>query len=172
MKFLIADDHALVRRGLRDLLAQEYPQCEFVEAGNVPEAIEHIRRHRPDLVLLDISMPGGSGLDVLVEAAAIRPDLPILVVSMHSEDLYGPRAVKAGAAGYLIKDAVPEKLIAAAETLLAGGRYFSAYLATAGMREAATDCPCPAVAGEKGRRGDVASAALAGGVCARARTSA
>lgn len=132
LRFLIADDHVMVRRGLVELLAEGYPRCQFVEAASVPDAIDCIGQNELDLVVLDISMPGGTGLDVLAAAATIRPELPILVVSMHSEDVYGLPALKAGASGYLTKETAPRELVAAAGALLNGGRYFSAYLSAAG----------------------------------------
>jgi len=147
LRFLIADDHVLVRKGLVELLAEEYPQCRFLEAGNVPESIECILSNNLDLVVLDISMPGGTGLDVLAAALAAKPELPVLVVSMHAEDQYGPRAVRAGAAGYLTKEAAPCRLVEAVETLLAGGTYFSAFLARVAKVKPVSGFAAPAAMG-------------------------
>jgi len=145
LKFLIADDHALIRKGLVELLAAEYPQCQFVEAGNVPESIERVLHCELDLVVLDVSMPGGTGLDVLAAAAA-QPGLPVLVVSMHGEDQYGPAAIRAGARGYLNKEAAPARLVEAVRTVLAGGRYFSSFLSECVAAEPAHPVPAPAAA--------------------------
>jgi len=124
-----------------ELLAEEYPHCQFVEAGNVPESIECILNNDLDLAVLDISMPGGTGLSVVEVASAARPALPVLVVSMHPEDQYGPPAVRAGAAGYLSKEVAPSKLVEAVETLLAGGTYFSAFLRRVAAVKLATGFP-------------------------------
>ena len=129
MRFLIADDHAVVRRGLREILEEEIPGAEFGEAADTREALEQIRKHDWDVVVLDITMPGGSGLDVLRDSKGIRPNLAVLVLSMHPEDQYAVRALKAGAAGYLTKESAPEELVTAISTILAGRKYVSASLA-------------------------------------------
>lgn len=129
MRFLIADDHAVVRRGLREILEEEIPGAEFGEAADTREALEQIRKHDWDVVVLDITMPGGSGLDVLRDSKGIRPNLAVLVLSMHPEDQYAVRALKAGAAGYLTKESAPEELVTAIRTILAGRKYVSASLA-------------------------------------------
>lgn len=129
MRVLIADDHAVVRRGLREILEEEFHGAEFGEAVDTREALEQIRKHDWDVVILDITMPGGSGLDVLRDSKGIRPNLAILVLSMHPEDQYAVRALKAGAAGYLTKESAPEELVTAIRTILAGRKYISASLA-------------------------------------------
>ena len=129
MRFLIADDHAVVRRGLREILEEEIPGAEFGEAADTREALEQIRKHDWDVVVLDITMPGGSGLDVLRDSKGIRPNLAVLVLTMHPEDQYAVRALKAGAAGYLTKESAPEELVTAIRTILAGRKYVSASLA-------------------------------------------
>jgi len=129
MRFLIADDHAVVRRGLREILEEEFPGAEFGEAADTREALEQIRKHDWDVVILDITMPGGSGLDVLRDSKGIRPNLAVLVLSMHPEDQYAVRALKGGAAGYLTKESAPEELVTAIRTILAGRKYVSASLA-------------------------------------------
>jgi DNA-binding NarL/FixJ family response regulator len=129
MRVLIADDHAVFRRGLRETLAEFFFKVTFGEAKTAQETVELVRRHDWDVVILDISMPGKSGLDVLDELRRLRPRLPILLLSMHPEEQFARRALKAGAAGYLTKESVPEELKEAVRKVVAGGRYVSATLA-------------------------------------------
>ena len=110
MRVLIADDHAVFRRGLRETLAEAFSRVSFGEARTAQETLEHVRRQDWDVVILDISMPGKSGLDILDELKRLRPKLPILLLSMHPEEQFARRALKAGAAGYLTKESVPEEL--------------------------------------------------------------
>ncbi len=129
MKVLIADDHAVFRRGLRETLAEAFSRVTFGEAKTAQETLEHVRRQDWDLVILDISMPGKSGLDILDDLKRLRPKLPILLLSMHPEQQFARRALVAGAAGYLTKDSVTEELKEAVKKIVAGGRYVSATLA-------------------------------------------
>lgn len=133
MRVLIADDDAYVRRGLREIILEEYINAEVGEASNAKEAIRLVRKQRSerfwDLMVLDISMPGGSGLEVLKEFKNNFRDLPILILSGHSEDEYAVRTLKAGAAGFLTKEAAPEELLTAIKRVLGGGRYISASVA-------------------------------------------
>src|SRR5260370_10687595 len=129
MRVLIADDHAVFRRGLRETLAEGFSRITFGEARTAQEALEHVRRQDWDAVILDISMPGKSGIDILDELKRLRPKLPILLLSMHPEEQFARRALKAGAAGYLTKDSVPEELKEAVRRVVVGGRYVSANLA-------------------------------------------
>lgn len=129
MKVLIADDHAVVRYGLREILQEEFSECEISEARNGHEAIERIREGGLDIVLLDITMPGKNGLDVLSEMKRFRPKIPVLVLSMHPEDQYALRALKAGAVGYLTKETAPDELIKAIKTVFQGDKYISTSLA-------------------------------------------
>ena len=129
MRVLIADDHAVFRRGLRETLAEFFFKVTFGEAKTAQETVELVRRHAWDVVILDISMPGKSGLDVLDELRRLRPRLPILLLSMHPEEQFARRALKTGAAGYLTKESVPEELKEAVRKVVAGGRYVSATLA-------------------------------------------
>ena len=129
MRVLIADDHAVFRRGLRETLAEAFSRVTFGEAKTAQETLEHVRRLEWDVVILDISMPGKSGLDILDELKRSRPKLPILLLSMHPEEQFARRALKAGAAGYLTKESVPEELKEAVKKVAAGGRYVSATLA-------------------------------------------
>jgi DNA-binding NarL/FixJ family response regulator len=129
VRVLIADDHAILRRGLKEILLHELDGVTAGEAENAEQTLEEVRRQDWDLVILDITMPGRSGLDVLKELKALRPRLPVLVLSMHPEDQYGKRVLKAGAAGYMNKESAPEELIKAIRKILGRGRYVSAALA-------------------------------------------
>src|SRR5215472_1331510 len=129
MRILIADDHAVVRRGLRETLAEAFSRVTFGEAKTAQEALENVARQDWDVLILDISMPGKSGLDILDDLHRLRPRLPILLLSMHPEGQFARRALKAGAAGYLTKESVPEELKEAVRRVQGGGRYVSAALA-------------------------------------------
>ncbi|HEV8717078.1 MAG TPA: response regulator transcription factor [Candidatus Binatia bacterium] len=129
IRVLIVDDHALLRRGLRSLLSDEFHEAAFGEASNAEEALEQLGRKAWDVALLDITLPGKSGLDLLKEFKAARPKLPVLVLSVHPEDQFAVRVLKAGAAGYMTKESAPEELVKAIRKVLAGGRYVSTTLA-------------------------------------------
>ena len=129
MRILIVDDHAVVRRGLMEILEEEFPAAQCAEATNGAEALQYVRRDDWDVVVLDISMPGMSGLDVLKDVRSLRPSAAVLVLSMHPEEQYAVRVLKAGAAGYLTKETAPEELVRAIRKGVAGGRYVSASLA-------------------------------------------
>lgn len=129
VRILIADDHAVVRHGLRRILAEAFPDAEFGEAANAPEALASVNHTPFDLVIADITMPGRTGLDLLKDLQAAQPKLPVLILSMHPEDQFAVRVIRAGAAGYLNKDAPPPELIHAVRKVLAGGTYVSATLA-------------------------------------------
>jgi len=129
MRILIADDHAVFRRGLTETLGEAFSRVTFGEAKTAQETIEYVRRQDWDVVILDISMPGKSGLDILDDLHRLRPKLPVLLLSMHPEGQYARRALKSGAAGYLTKESVPEELKEAVRRVRAGGRYVSATLA-------------------------------------------
>ena len=126
---LVADDHAIVRRGLIQLLSDELKDVRFGEAETAAGAIVAARSEEWDLLILDISLPGRSGLDVLKDVKATRPRLPVLILSMYPEEQFALRALRAGAAGYVAKHAVPEELVVAVRKVLRGGRYVSAALA-------------------------------------------
>jgi DNA-binding NarL/FixJ family response regulator len=143
MKILIADDHAVVRRGLRQILADEFKRAEFVEVGSANEALAGIRKENWDVLILDITMPGRSGLDALKEIRESRPRLPVLVLSMHPEDQFAVRVLKTGASGYMTKESAPEELVGAIKKVLAGGRYVSAALAEKMASYLAIDTPKP-----------------------------
>jgi len=129
IRVLVADDHAIVRRGLKLILSEEFERVVVGEAQNGKELIEQIEKDDWEVVVLDITMPGRSGLDLLKEIKRLRPQLPVLILSMHSEDQFAVRAFKAGAAGYMTKEKAPEELVKAIKKVLAGGKYVSATLA-------------------------------------------
>ena len=125
LNVLIADDHALVRKGLRDLLREQWPDMRLTEARDGTTALERLRAETWDLVILDITMPGLNGLEVLRLARQGQPNLRALLLSMHSSAVYVARSLKAGAVGYLSKETAPEELVTAVKAVLAGGIYLS-----------------------------------------------
>ncbi len=129
MKILLVDDHEIVRRGLRDILAEEFPQAVFGEAGSVPQARQLIVQRAWTLVLLDINLPGGSGLELLAELRQARPQAAVLVLSSYPEEEFALRSFKLGAAGYLTKASVADEMLTAVRKALGGGKYVSAVLA-------------------------------------------
>ena len=129
MKILITDDHAVLRRGLKQILEDGFGKIQFGDAASGSEAIEAVTREHWDLVMLDITMPGRSGLDALKEIKVLKPNMRVLVLSVHSEDQFAVRVLKAGASGFLNKDSAPEELVKAVRKVLAGGRYVGDSLA-------------------------------------------
>lgn len=129
IRILIADDHAVVRRGLAQILAEAPEITSVGEAQNANEIMSLIRSQTFDLVILDLALPDKNGLEVLKDVKREHPKLPVLVLSMHPEDQYALRVLKAGAAGYLTKESAPEELITAIKKVLKGGRYISSQLA-------------------------------------------
>ena len=128
-RILIADDHGIVRKGLKNTLEEELGRMTFGEAENGRQALEQVYKQEWDLVLLDINMEGRSGLEVLQEIHKARPELPVLILSMYSEEEFAVRALKQGAAGYISKRRASEELVGAVKKVLAGGRYISAAVA-------------------------------------------
>jgi two-component system invasion response regulator UvrY len=129
MHILIADDHGVVRRGLKDILADAFPGTEFCEAGNGDEVLSHLGKARIALLVLDISMPGRSGMDVLRDVKHAYRRLPVIILSCHPEERYAVRCLRAGAAAYITKEGAPEELAIATKKVLSGGRYISPSLA-------------------------------------------
>jgi DNA-binding NarL/FixJ family response regulator len=129
MHILIADDHAVVRRGLRDILAEALPGVRFSEAGSGDEVLSHLAGGNVGLLVLDINMPGRSGLDVLRDVKQTYPRLHVIILSMQPEDQYAVRCLRAGAAAYINKDSATEELAQATKKILGGGRYVSPRLA-------------------------------------------
>ncbi len=125
----MVDDHAVVRRGVRELLADEFPDCEVVEAASGEDAVSLFTVSSWDLVVLDLAMPGRGGLDALKRILHHRSEMPVLVFSAHAEDQYAIRALRAGARGYVTKQSPSEELVVAVHKLLGGAAYVSASLA-------------------------------------------
>ncbi len=131
MRILLVDDHALVRGGLRRLLVEHHPGAIFGEAESAAGGLATALGSAWDLVILDLSLPGRGGLDVLKDLREARPKLPVIVMTMHAEEQYALRAFRAGAAGYLTKGAAEEDVLAAVERVIAGGKYVTPTLAEA-----------------------------------------
>ena len=129
ISIIIVDDHPIVRQGLKQILSEEPDMATFGEAQNSQEVLDLIRKQDWDAVVLDITMPGRGGLDILREIKHERPKLPVLMLSVHPEDQYAVRALKAGASGYLNKESAPEELVRAIRKILRGGKYISPTLA-------------------------------------------
>jgi two-component system invasion response regulator UvrY len=129
LRILIADDHPIVRQGLGQLIAKTTDMVVANEASNGLEVINKARAIHCDVVLLDISMPGLNGLDIIRQLKKESPRLPILILSMHSEEQYAVRAFRAGASGYLTKQSAPDELLAAIRKVSMGGKYVSSSLA-------------------------------------------
>jgi len=125
IKILIADDHPIVRKGLKQILAETPNIIVAGEANNGAEVLTKVLKNEYDMVLLDISMPGRDGIDTLKELKDLKPNLPVLVLSIHSEDQYAVRVLRAGAYGYLTKESAPEELISAIRTVSLGRKYIS-----------------------------------------------
>lgn len=129
IKILIADDHAIVRSGLKQILA-ETPDIRVAgEAGNGQEVMDQVQNADFDLVLLDIAMPGRGGMDTLKQLRQEKPKLPVLMLSMYPEEQYAIRAFKAGVSGYLTKESAPEQIMSAIRKVASGGKYVSPSLA-------------------------------------------
>ncbi|MEJ7646428.1 MAG: response regulator transcription factor [Chryseolinea sp.] len=129
MKILVADDHAIVRKGLVQLLLEQYPQAEVCEATNSNEVLEQVSRETWDAILLDISMRGRDGIDTLKQMRSDGVTAPILMLSAQSEDQYALRVLKAGASGFLSKESAPDELLVALKKILAGKKYVSSKFA-------------------------------------------
>ncbi|MBC8485215.1 MAG: response regulator transcription factor [Bacteroidetes bacterium] len=129
IKVLIADDHSVVRSGIKQILSDESDMQVAGEACNSQEVIEMVSKEQYDVLVLDITMPGKSGLEVLTDVKKIRSDIPILILSMHPEEQFAVRALRSGASGYLTKESAPEELVVAIRKINGGGKYVSGSLA-------------------------------------------
>jgi two-component system invasion response regulator UvrY len=129
LKILIADDHAIVRQGLKQIVTETPDMIVAGEASNGQELLNKIKESDYDVVVLDITMPGRNGIDVLKQLRSERPELPILMLSIHPEEQYALRALKAGASGYLTKESAPDELVVAIRKVSQGGKYISSSLA-------------------------------------------
>ena len=124
-RILIADDHSIVRKGVRQILTEGFPDAEIDEVPDAESLIKKIIEQEWDVVLSDLSMPGRSGLDAIPQIKQINPKLPVLIMSIHPEDHYAIRVLKAGASGYLSKDLAPEELVGAIKRVISGKRYIT-----------------------------------------------
>lgn len=129
IQILIVDDHLLFRQGVKALLSAQPDLSVVAEASDYGEAIDHLRTCKIDLVILDLSMPGRDGLDLAAHIKAVQPALPIMVLTMHNEEEYASRAIKAGVAGYVTKDSTTDQLIVAVRRVAAGGAFISPKIA-------------------------------------------
>jgi two-component system, NarL family, invasion response regulator UvrY len=128
-RFLVADDHAVVREGLMHILSRAFPSAIIEEVTNAEDLLKRATKEKWDVVITDISMPGRSGLEILQQVKLDHPKLPFLVLSMHSEDQYAIRVLKAGASGYLSKESAPAELVTAINQLLMGKKYITPSIA-------------------------------------------
>lgn len=129
MRILIADDHEIFRHGLRGVLAEEFPAAEIGEAKDEQQTLDLAWKKKWDIVVLDITMPGRGGIEVLKEIKQARPKTPVLILSMHPEEQYATRVLKAGASGYITKGNASKEVVGAIQKIVAGGKYVSASLA-------------------------------------------
>jgi len=129
IKILIADDHSVVRRGIKQILSEENDIQVLGEASNSDEILEQLYQNEWDILILDLTMPGKNGLDSLIEIKQRKPELKVLILSMHPEEEIAIRALKTGASGYLNKDSMPGELIKAIRKIYSGGKYISGSLA-------------------------------------------
>jgi DNA-binding NarL/FixJ family response regulator len=129
IRVLVADDHAVVRRGLLQILEEAPDMVAAGQANTGREVLQTVRQIDCDVVVLDISMPGGGGLETLKQLRTLRPDLPVLILSVYPEKQYATRALTAGAAGYLTKETAADELVAAIRQVARGGKYISSSLA-------------------------------------------
>jgi len=125
IKILLADDHSVIRNGIMKSLTDSFPKAEYCEASNAAEILKHIHNENLDLVVLDISMPGRNGLDILKEIKRTHPTLPVVMFSMYPEDQFAVRSIKGGASAYLTKDTSSKELAEAIRKILKGERHFS-----------------------------------------------
>ena len=129
MNMVIVDDHAIVRIGLKQLVQEAYPYATIWEAGSGREALMLLDRVRWDLAILDVNLPDQNGVELLKAIKLRQPSLPVMMLSLHPEEQYALRALKAGAAAYLTKERAPEELVTAIKQVLAGRKFITATLA-------------------------------------------
>ena len=129
LRILIADDHTVVRKGLKQILLEEFRSARIEEVADAEDLLKKVLKEEWDVVVSDISMPGKSGLEVLQEIKQHYPKLPVLILSVHPEDQYAVRVLKAGASGYLNKDSAPDELVKAVHQVLLGKKYITTSIA-------------------------------------------
>ena len=125
IRILIADDHAIVRKGLRQIIMEEFPSANVEEANDAENLVNKTLLQDWDVVICDLSMPGRSGLDALRQIKQSAPGIPVLIMSMHPEDQYALRVLKAGASGYLSKESIHDELIRAIRTVMLGKKFIT-----------------------------------------------
>lgn len=125
LNILIADDHAVVRKGLKQILLEEYPSAKIGEAADAEALVAQVINEGWDVVICDMNMPGRSGLDALSQLKQVAPSIPVLIMSMYPEDQYALRVLKAGAAGYLGKDSIHDDIIRAVQTVMLGKKFIT-----------------------------------------------
>ena len=128
-RIILADDHSFIRLGLIQILKDEYPSVEIIEVSDGEGLVKEVTLHDCDLVISDLDMPGRSGLEAIQQIKLIKPDLPVLILSIYAEDLYAVRVLKAGASGYLNKNAAPDELINAIKRISLGRKYITPEIA-------------------------------------------
>ncbi len=128
-RIILADDHSFIRLGLIQLLRDEYPAVAITEVADGASLVKEVSLHDWDLVISDLDMPGRNGLEALEQIKLMKPDLPVLILSIYPEDLYAIRAFKAGASGYLNKNSAPDELITAIQRISLGKKYITANIA-------------------------------------------
>jgi two-component system invasion response regulator UvrY len=129
MRILIADDHSVVRKGLKQILMESFECAHIHDVSDAEELVQEVMKEEWDVVITDLSMPGRGGLDALYQIKQYDPKLPVLILSIHPEEQYAIRALKAGASGYLSKDMASEELVDAVNRVLSGKKYISPFLA-------------------------------------------
>jgi two-component system, NarL family, invasion response regulator UvrY len=129
IRILVADDHIVVRRGLRMILLEGFPGAHIEEVGDAEDLIKQVMKAEWDVVISDLSMPGRSGLDALQQIKPMKPNLPVLILSIHPEEQYALRVLKAGASGYLSKDMAPDELVNAVQKVMLGKKYITPSIA-------------------------------------------
>lgn len=129
IRILIADDHTIVRRGLRQILLEGFPAAVIEEVADAEAMVKKIIQQEWDVVISDLSMPGRSGLEALQQIKQLQPKLPVLILSIHPEEQYAIRVLKAGASGYLSKDMAPDELVNAVHRVMLGKKYITTSIA-------------------------------------------
>jgi two-component system invasion response regulator UvrY len=125
IRIILADDHSFIRLGLIQILKDEYPSVEIKEVNDGESLVREVAQNNWDLVISDLNMPGKSGLEALEQIKLIKPNLPVLILSIYTEDLYAVRVLKAGASGYMNKNAAPYELIIAVQRIFLGKKYIT-----------------------------------------------
>ncbi len=145
IRVLIIDDHAIIREGLKLMLSETHDIAAVDEAANGEQGLDKVLKNDYDVILLDITMPGRGGIDALKDIHNVKPDIPILILSMHPEEQYALRVLKAGGSGYLTKQCAPQEVIDAIRKVVSGGKYISDSLTEELVREIGTDSEKPLI---------------------------